>query len=43
MEGGDIQYMGGEWEVTQEIDPTSYIEQRYNRIKKEEEATQLNE
>lgn len=43
MEGGDVQYMGGEFEVTQVDDPHSYIEQRYKMIKMEEEASQFEE
>jgi hypothetical protein len=34
MEGGDVQYMGGEQEVTQEDHPTSCIEHRYKMIQK---------
>lgn len=41
MEGGDVQYMGGEVEVTQVDDPTCYCEQRYKMIQKEEQASQI--
>jgi hypothetical protein len=41
MEGGDVQYMGGEVEVTQLDDPTDYIEQRYKMIQMEEQVSQL--
>lgn len=43
MEGGDVQYMGGEVEVTQVDDPICYCEQRYKMIQKEEEASQIEE
>jgi len=43
MEGGDVQYMGGEIEAIQEDYPLCSIEQRYKMIQKAEETSQEEE